>query len=59
MRHRPDGNLKWVGHYMDHRTKFHVLFSLMRKSAPEVALNFLTRVFSVLGPPRILHSDNG
>ena len=58
MRHRPDGVYKWIGHYMDHWSKFHVLFSLSRKSATEVSLG-LQKVFSFLGTPRILHSDNG
>ena len=59
IRHRPDGRYKWIGHYMDHWAKFHVLFPLMRKSAAEVAINLQNHVFAVLGTPRILHSDNG
>ena len=59
MRHRPDGIYKWVGHYMDHWSKFHVLFPLSRKSASEVALGLQNYVFAYLGTPRILHSDNG
>ena len=31
----------------------------MRKSAEEVALNLVTKVFCYFGPPRILQSDNG
>ena len=57
MRHRPDGTFKWIGHYMDHWAKFHILFALMRKSAAEVALNLQNHVFAILGIPRILHSD--
>ena len=59
MRHRPDGVYKWIGHYMDHWSKFHVLFLLSRKSAPEVGLNLQNRIFAYLGTPYILHSDNG
>lgn len=59
MRHRPDGDYNWIGHYMDHWSKFHVIFPLMRKSAAEVALHLQSQVFSVLGTPKILHSDNG
>ena len=59
MRHRPDGAYKWIGHYMDHWSKLHVLFPLCRKSAAEVALNLQTHVFNYLGTPKILHSDNG
>lgn len=44
---------------MDHWSKFHVLFPLARKSAPEVGLNLQNHVFAYLGTPRILHSDNG
>lgn len=51
MRHRPDGTFKWIGHYMDHWAKFHVLFPQMRKSAAEVALNLQNQVFAVLGIP--------
>ena len=59
MRHRPDGIYKWIGHYMDHWSKFHVLFPLSRKSAAEVGLNLQNLVFAYLGTPGILHSDNG
>ena len=44
---------------MDHWAKFHTLFPLMRKCAHEVALNLQNNVFSILGTPKILHSDNG
>lgn len=44
---------------MDHWSKLHILFPLMHKSVPEVALNLQDRVFSILGVPRILHTDNG
>ena len=59
MRHRPDGIYKWIGHFMDHWSKMHVLFPLARKSAAEVGLNLQNNVFALLGTPRILHSDNG
>ena len=59
MRHRPDAMYKWIGHYMDHWSKYHVLFPLTRKCAIEVALNLQNRVFAFLGTPKILHSDNG
>ena len=59
MRHRPDGIYKWIGHYMDHWAKIHFLFPLSRKSGAEVALNLQNRVFSYVGVPKILHSDNG
>ena len=43
---------------MDHWSKMHVLFPLMEKSAAEVALNLVTKVFAYYGPPKILQSDN-
>ena len=48
-----------VGHYMDHWSKFHVLFALCQKSAAGVAQNLQNQVLSYLGTPKILHSDNG
>ena len=59
MRHRPDGSYKWKGHYMDHWSKYHVIFPLMRKSCAEAAVGLHRFVFSFLGTPKILHSDNG
>ncbi len=44
---------------MDHWSKLHVIFALTRKSAAEVVLNLQNLVFSYLGTPKILHSDNG
>ena len=43
MRHRPNGAFKWIGQYIDHWAKFHVLFPLVRKSAAEVAVALLTK----------------
>ena len=59
MRHRPDSSYHWIGHYMDHWSKYHVIFPLMKKSAAEVAINLQRSVFAFLGTPKILHSDNG
>ena len=59
IRHRPDGLYNWIGHYMDHWSKTHVLFSLMHKSAEEVAYNLQSKVFAYFGLPKILLSDNG
>lgn len=59
LRHCPDGQYKWIAHYMDHWAKYHVLFPLMRKSAAEVAFGLRTRVFCFFGTPKLLQSDNG
>ena len=50
---------KWVGHYIDHWSKYHIVFPLVRKSAAEVGLDLQNLVFAYLGVPRIPHSDNG
>ena len=44
---------------MEYWSKFHVLFSLCQKSAAKVVLNLQNQVFTYLGTPNILHSDNG
>ena len=59
MRHRPDGPYNWIGHFMDHWSKLHVLFPLMQKSVTEVALQVSSKVFAYYGLPKILQSDNG
>ena len=59
MRHRPDGSYNWIGHYMDHWSKVHVLFPLMQRCAEEVALSLTAKVFCYFGTPRILQFDNG
>ena len=59
MRHMPDDSYNYIAHYMDHWSKFHVMWPLMRKSAVEVAVGLATKVFSYLGLPKILQSDNG
>ena len=63
MRHRPDGDCNWIGHYMYHWFKFHVVFPLMRKSAAEVGLNLQNNVIAFLGvrvsctPTMVLNSS--
>ena len=36
MRHDPDGHFKWIGHFMDHFSKYQVIFPLKNKTAQEV-----------------------
>ena len=59
MRHKPDGEYNYIAHYMDHWSKYHVIWPLKRKTADEVLAGLNERVFPYLGLPRILHSDNG
>ena len=44
---------------MDHWSKFHFAFPLVRKTAREVADALEKWVFPVMGLPSIFHSDNG
>jgi hypothetical protein len=55
----PDGDYCWIGHYIDHYTKFHFFWPQIKKSADEVAHNLTVHVFSVVGLPSILQHDNG
>ncbi|XP_076047354.1 KRAB-A domain-containing protein 2-like [Oratosquilla oratoria] len=59
MRHDPDDEYKWIGHFMDLFSKFHILFPLKNKTAQEVAEWLHDRVLSYIGVPKIFHSDNG
>ena len=54
-----DGEYKWIGHVVDHFSKYHVLFPLKQKQASEVAENLVTKVFCYFGLPYIIHSDRG
>ena len=44
---------------MDHWSKFHIRWPLMKKSATEVAMGLVTRGSPYVGLPKILQSDNG
>ena len=55
----PDDAYNYVAHFMDHWSKFHILWPLMKKSAAEVSWGLTTRVFPYVGLPKILQSDNG
>lgn len=59
MRHVPDQDKNYIGHVVDHFSKYHVLFPLGKKSASEVASAIEERVLAYLGLPKIFHSDNG
>ena len=54
----PDGEFKWLLVYQDHFTKFVQLRPLKNKSAIEVAKALLD-IFTIIGVPAILQSDNG
>ena len=54
MRHCPDGDFHDIGYFVDHMTKFNILFPLRDKSADEVARMIEERVLAY----HIFHSDN-
>ncbi|XP_038075930.1 uncharacterized protein LOC119743585 [Patiria miniata] len=54
-----DCGFKYVAHFIDHFSKFSVIWPLRNKCCQEVADTLRERVFCVLGLPRILHTDNG
>ncbi|XP_068205412.1 KRAB-A domain-containing protein 2-like [Palaemon carinicauda] len=53
-----DGNYRFILHYMEYLTKFHVIRPLKSKTAAEVT-NELLFIFLDIGAPHILQSDNG
>ena len=59
MRCAPDDEFKWIGHCVDHFSKFHILFPMASKETAVVAANLVCKVFAYFGLPYILHSDNG
>lgn len=54
----PDGKYKFIVVYQDHLTKFIILKALEYKRAEEVAFNLID-IFTLIGAPSILQSDNG
>ena len=59
MQTKPDPPYHFIGHVVNHFTKFRVLFPLENKSANEVAKHLIEKVFSLFGLSIILHSGNG
>ena len=54
----PDGNYRYIMHYQEHLTKFHLLRALVSKTAKEVSEKLLS-IFLEFGAPHVLQSDNG
>lgn len=55
---QPDKDYKFIMVYQDHLTKFVVLKASKTKRAEKIAFNLLD-IFTLLGAPSILQSDNG
>ena len=51
MRHSPDGEFNWIGHFADHMSKFNIICPCKNKSAAEVARLIEERVLAYVGPP--------
>lgn len=58
MRHSPDGDYHYIGHFVDYFSEYHILFPLKSKSATELAEMIEERVLAYLGPPCTFHNDN-
>ncbi|XP_057295049.1 KRAB-A domain-containing protein 2-like isoform X1 [Hydractinia symbiolongicarpus] len=56
---KPDADYNYIGHVVDHFSKFRILFPMKGKSANEFASNFFRSFLATFGLPKILHSDNG
>ena len=59
MGHQLDGIYKWIAHYIDHWSEYHIHFPMVHKSAVEIAHDLKTRVLAYFGVPRVLQSDCG
>ncbi|XP_004441803.1 PREDICTED: SCAN domain-containing protein 3 [Ceratotherium simum simum] len=58
MQLNPDGEYKYIMHYQDLRTKLSFLRSLKSRRPKEVA-HALLDIFTIIGAPSVLQSDNG
>ncbi len=58
MRATPDGNKNWILHVKDHFSKFTTLYTLVDKTAAEVAIG-ISEWIGLFGVLRILQCDNG
>jgi hypothetical protein len=54
----PDGNFRFLLNYIDHGIKFLFSVPIIAKRASCIALA-LFEIFTIIGPPMILQSDNG
>ena len=54
----PDGPFNWLLVYQDHGIKLTILMPLMKKTHDAVAWT-LFKIFTLIGPPMSLQSDNG
>jgi len=54
----PNGDFRFLLNYLDHDVKFLFCILLKRKRASCVAIALL-EIFTIIGPPMILQSDNG
>lgn len=55
----PDGEFRYICHFMDHFSELHVLFPLKSNRPKDVAHMLEERVFAYFGVPKTFHSANG
>ena len=58
MQSHPDSEYNFILNYEDHLTKFCIVRPLVRKIKESIAAKLVT-IFSIIGSPHILQSDNG
>ena len=54
----PDGEFRYLLNYIDHGIKYLFSIPIVRKRASCIAIA-LFQIFTLIGPPMILQSDNG
>jgi hypothetical protein len=54
----PDGSFHFLLNYIDHGVKFLFSIPIVHKTASSIAIALL-QIFTMIGPPMILQSDNG
>jgi hypothetical protein len=54
----PDGSFHFLLNYIDHGVKFLFSIPIVPKTASSIAIALL-QIFTIIGPPMILQSDNG
>ncbi|XP_066922014.1 uncharacterized protein [Clytia hemisphaerica] len=59
MTHDPDEKFRYIGHIVDHFSKYRVIFALKSKQPAEVGLHVKARYLAYFGLPKIVQSDNG
>ena len=57
MSKNPDGPFSFIGHFLDHHTKYNVLFPLKMRDSAHVARKICRHVIGHFGLPKIIYSN--